>query len=583
MDFGEKNHAALLLALEHGPQNFQPHLRLLCKEIAYTKINYLAKVSFRPPILKYFWEDMQTFLSAQCRIFPKRLSLICSSLLDLQEYPLLADNLQELIFYPMTYRYDISPGIDTLMSQIKNRRHNLKYEIAQQADFIRDKLGHLDYLFIGSDFGDISLLSKIKRLDISNSRVLDASKLNQITDLKITTTDINDLDPLISSASKIKTLALVTVKILPEQAECCVLLKDLSAFNCSIKELRLSFVQIHDISPLFTPNNQIEILDLSDNPITDISPMRNSKLKKLNLSATHISDVSLLATLTNLQELNLTQTRISDASMLNKIAKVSLRETDVIDVSAFGAPDSLTQELVLAWSEVVDVSALGKLKKLDLSGTRVTDVSALGRVYDLNLSCCNISFGLYKLVSVQMLNLNSTTIENCVMKFNHMKYLNLNQTCIDNIGEINYIKKLNLSLTSIKDISSLLNVEELDISSTDIRKLPYLPNLTSLDMSDCHMNDSCGLILLTNLEKLDIASTPITDISTLTKLQILALYEHNMDLSHLKNLRAISLGKSQVTGLHQLHRIEIIYAESPDDLTEIKNGFSHLTKQHTEA
>jgi hypothetical protein len=572
------NWEALLLALDHGLGKFTPHIRLLCKEIAYTKINYLRLLQFRPPVLKYFWEDMETFIGEQCRIFPKCIKLSCGSIDDLQKYPILADNLEECRFSPIVFWNSPSVGISRLALNINLINVNNNYDLSEHIDFIGNKLGHLEALSFCTNLSDVSMLANVKRLAITNSKIIDVTSLNQLRELRIALTSVDGIASLISPESKIKILSLRMVRTFCRETHVYLPIATIPKFDCQIQKLYLSGSNIRDIAPLFASSNQLDTLDLSYNyNIKDITSMKNSKLRILNLFGTEIEDVSVLSTLSKLEELNLGRTNVIDVSMFNKIAKVNLRQTMVCDVRAFGAPDSLTQELVLADTEVVDVSMLGKLRTLSLHNTKIGDVSALGQIYDLNLGACKIKRGCSLLTNVQKLYLHGARF-NEKLSLHHKKELNLAGTINPDIQNISHVRKVNLSRTIVRDVTSLVDVQELDISQTNVRKIPYFPNLTSLSVSGCNIDDHGELTRLTNLEKLDISCTPINDISTLTKLQILVLSRNNMNIGHLKNLRAIALGKAQAVGIDRLRRLEIISSGSSEEINNIKNLLSQVSK-----
>ncbi len=94
--------------------------------------------------------------------------------------------------------------------------------------------------------------------------------------------------------------------------------------------------QVSDLSPLATLTN-LQSLYLFGTRISDLSPLATlAKLQSLDLSGTQISDLSPLATLTNLHSLVLRGTQVSDLSplaTLTNLHSLDLRGTQVSDLS----------------------------------------------------------------------------------------------------------------------------------------------------------------------------------------------------------------------------------------------------------
>ena len=95
---------------------------------------------------------------------------------------------------------------------------------------------------------------------------------------------------------------------------------------------------ISNLSPLASLTN-LRSLVLLNTAVSDVSPLANlTQLTRLWLNETAVSDVSPLARLTNLDSLRLTGTGVSDVSALASLTNLrwlSLSNTDVSDVSPF--------------------------------------------------------------------------------------------------------------------------------------------------------------------------------------------------------------------------------------------------------
>ena len=116
-------------------------------------------------------------------------------------------------------------------------------------------------------------------------------------------------------------------------------------YAVNLETLRLT-IEISDISPLASLTNLTE-LELVDNQITDISPLASlTNLTELYLQDNQISDVSPLASLTNLTILALADNQISDISplaSLTNLTHLALADNQISDVSPLASLTNLTE------------------------------------------------------------------------------------------------------------------------------------------------------------------------------------------------------------------------------------------------
>ena len=122
---------------------------------------------------------------------------------------------------------------------------------------------------------------------------------------------------------------------------------------------------------------------LRGNQISDISPLASlSNLTKLNLGGNEISDISPLASLTNLGALDLVNNQISEVSplaSLSNLASLNLRGNQISDISPLASLSNLTK-LNLGGNQISDISPLASLPnltELDLRENRISDLSPL--------------------------------------------------------------------------------------------------------------------------------------------------------------------------------------------------------------
>jgi Leucine-rich repeat (LRR) protein len=130
-------------------------------------------------------------------------------------------------------------------------------------------------------------------------------------------------------------------------------------------------------------------VDLSDNEITDLGPLKDLKnLQQLMLSHNHIKVVSPLGNLVGLQYLDLNGNEIEDISALGGLVKLNtlyLSQNRVEDLGPVATLKNLWS-LYLDGNKVSSLSALKDLKLLStlgLRGNAVSELSPLGGLTEL--------------------------------------------------------------------------------------------------------------------------------------------------------------------------------------------------------
>lgn len=122
----------------------------------------------------------------------------------------------------------------------------------------------------------------------------------------------------------------------------------------------------------------LEHLELDAVAVNDVSPISTlTKLRHLRLSGVQIEDLSALANLSNLEKLNLVNSRVKDISALAKLTNLrwlSLRHTPAKEISSLASLTRL-EKLYLDHSKVTDISPLFHLKNLKTVNLSQTEVS----------------------------------------------------------------------------------------------------------------------------------------------------------------------------------------------------------------
>jgi Leucine-rich repeat (LRR) protein len=265
---------------------------------------------------------------------------------------------------------------------------------------------------------DTSMLGKIIKLDLHKSDINDISMLMNVEELNIGGTHWNH-----------------------------------TFTNCNVKKLGLNSITV-DVANL--PNLiGVEELDLSDSRLTDVSMFTgpNCRTRKLNISGTEVRDISALQP-SNIRYLNVGH---------NFVMK---------DFSIFGRPDCQINTLIANFTSVTDVSMFGRLYELDLSNTCVFDVSMLGNVHILSIDSTNIT-DVSMLGNVRILSINCTKISNINIfgaPTSKTYRLSANNTLITDVSALagagNRIKSLAIAGNKIWDISMLNQIYSLNIRNT---------------------------------------------------------------------------------------------------------------------
>ncbi len=254
-------------------------------------------------------------------------------------------------------------------------------------------------------------------------------------------------------------------------------------FKTNVTELDLSGTHVSDISKLKYCTD-LEILDISygwDNyssghnaDLSDLSPLRNlTKLESLTLWGNKIRNLEPLSGLTNLTWLDLSHNRLSNIESL---------------------------------------SGLTNLKGLDLSDNRFTNIKPLS--------------GLTKLTWLDLFDNGISNIEP-----------------LSGMTKLTYLNIWSNNISNIEPLSGLTNLETLwigDNSISNIEPLSGLTNLTELYLFFNKIKNIEPLSELTNLETLHLYNNKISNIEPLnglTNLKELWLNENRLSRSKINALK----------------------------------------------
>jgi internalin A len=336
--------------------------------------------------------------------------------------------------------------------------------------------------------------------------------------------------------------------------------------------------------------NHVTHVNLSDTHVADLSSLAElTSLQELYLFHTQVVDLSPLAGLANLQSLFLSGTQVADLSPLAGLANLQflfLAHTSVADLSPLAQLANLGS-LALSGTQVADLSPIAELAylwSLELSGTRVADLSPLAELvnlHSLNLSGTQVAdlSPLAELAKLRSLNLSGTQVTDLspIAELANLKSLRLSDTQVVDLSplaELASLQSLELSGTQVVDLSplaELANLHLLDLSRTQVADLSPLADLkiNELDLAGTQVADLSPLAELASLESLDLSRTQVADLSPVGEIADLqALYLTRTQvadlspLAELAGLQALYLAGTRVADLSPL--AELLYLEELD-------------------
>ncbi|MCL2071122.1 MAG: leucine-rich repeat domain-containing protein [Oscillospiraceae bacterium] len=242
-----------------------------------------------------------------------------------------------------------------------------------------------------------------------------------------------------------------------------------------------------DILPLRFMAN-LRTLDLSDNAITDLSPLSGLvRLESLNLGYNHfITNLTPLSGLVNLRVLDLCRNRIinlAPLSGLTNLERLFLNSNQI--------------------SNITPLSGLTRLKGLSLSDNQITNTAPVNT-----------------LIWLEWLFLNNNRISN-IAPLNELGFLtrlDLSDNQISNIAalaemSIHYLYLRNNRIISIEPLRNSFLLHELDLSNNQISSVAPLSmhHLEILLLQDNQISDVSSLTGLIDLWLLVLVNNPLTE------------------------------------------------------------------------
>lgn len=372
-----------------------------------------------------------------------------------------------------------------------------------------------------------------------------------------------------------------------------------------IEHLDISRTKVQSLRPLKGMSRMRKIV-ARGSQLNDLQGLETTKLIRLDLSDTPVSDLSPLVRLPNLVDLTLENTKnvksLDALRNLPKLSNVLLSNCAIKNLDGLEACTSLRRLAIERCSELNDVSALADLKKLDrltlvdvpklkklpssigtqisrvrMVGTSIVDFSPLcklGRLEKIylgasqekvleflaNLECKNV---------LETLNLNDTRIESGVdlSHFTNLHELGLINCELESLDvlksvrrEIGYLNLYGSDISSLEDLSDCDELYWLNLAKTDVRDLSPISELRSMKtllLSSTRIRDLAPIAGLRGIEILDIADTLVEDLGPLrdlTKLDLVDVTGLEIDsfeslLGSRETLKALILSRTNIQDL----------------------------------
>lgn len=331
------------------------------------------------------------------------------------------------------------------------------------------------------------------KLEVSNAHALFSNQLWNITELNINSEvkDLSELSKLpfietltiqqgsyqnlsaISALTNLKSLSINGVTLTTEELKIIASFTDL----CTLSLVRCNLSSVSELSGA----TSLTSLNLSNNTIRDLQPLSGmSELEHLNLSHNAITQLTALTGASKLKELDVSFNSINSTVPLSGCKNLENLYIDNNMLTSFDGLDKLTNLSILSASHnqitaINHLSATTQLIELDISHNKIADISFLK------------GHTLLKILN----------------------FANNQVSALPAFSKDCSLSNINGSRNNLTNLDPLYGLKELNYVSMD-----YNSGITSVNpLSSC-----------VTLVEVSVYGTAVTDVSALTKLNIIVKY-----------------------------------------------------------
>ena len=303
-----------------------------------------------------------------------------------------------------------------------------------------------------------------------------------------------------------------------------------------IEVLDIANNNIKDLSPVINDMDNIHYLVLDKNEPDDYSFLTKSTLERVSMGGMeslksieqltdgkensnikkftfndckNLESISGIEKFVNLIAVHLKNTKVSDLSPFKNMTEmedIAISSTAVSDISPLKDLTNITH-LYMAKLNLTDISPLSgmsKLKVLDMSENGVSDLSSLSGASDLKRLNCASSKNLTDITGLKGKNLERFTVSDAPLT---------SLEGLEGCRDLFYLYIGNCPINDLSMIGKFINLTELhlkDMKTTDYSFLKGLKKLEKLDLSGSGISDIAFIEELTGLKHLDISNTSMS-------------------------------------------------------------------------
>jgi len=443
-----------------------------------------------------------------------------------------------------------------------------------------------------SNLAPLSQLSALTFLDVSGNGISDISALSDLALLKTLYLDgnpVQDLSPLYELKA-LRTLSMKNIAISSSQmAELKSALPDCKIYvdsgTSAAEEISIGGKTfLSDVTEL-----NLEGLGISD--ISQLSKCK--KLVKLDLRNNNISDISPLADMPDLEWLCIWNNQITDLSPLIGLSNLKYIDADgnkIGDLAVLSALGSL-EELWLSDNEFEgDIGVLGNLsnlRRLGLKGSSLEDED-LDVLMNLS-SLTELALENNPDISANKMDELKATLPGCSISHSELLYsvefggkkiysdateinaVSCGVIDLSGLDKFSQLQSLILTGNSVSDLSPLSGLKELEVLElygnkvSNLSPLEGLSSLRVLNLLNNNVTDVSALAGCTGLEELHLSFNGISDISPLAScfaIKELDLDANNLSdisaLAALTSLNSLSLENNNISDLSPLYTLTLL-------------------------